>query len=300
MNFHCESEDSEPEAMICLSRRAASFLILTSYFFLSRALPGRAHRLLKLRPVQTDPFFAQTENQSLLVICARKKIRNAAILGIVWGVFNFLLGYFAIRFNPLNIGLILLGLLMIATGLNALRKPSLHCLLAEGFLAPLFFIWNLGITMLNVSPGPGAAAHINPHALIWPALAAVVFFRQYRRLGHLKEAMSAMAHDTVKEATALCKSLFKAKLKESPDIAEASSRRCRMRLMSDAVFCVQRNLASAFYVNRAAFQHCIPDLNRKRLRMVVRHPLGKLTYAFDKKNSDKIKTWLATSPAQAS
>ena len=112
--------------------------------------------------------------------------------------------------------------------------------------------------------------------------------------------MSAMAHETVKEATALCKGLFKAKLKESPDIAEASSRRCRMRLMSDAVFCVQRNLASAFYVNRAAFQHCIPDLNRKRLRMVVRHPLGKLTYAFDKKNSDKIKTWLASSPAQAS
>jgi hypothetical protein len=34
--------------------------------------------------------------------------------------------------------------------------------------------------------------------------------------------------------------------------------------------------------------------------MVVRHPLGKLTYAFDKKNSDKIKTWLASSAAQAS
>ena len=248
--------------------------------------------------MQTDPFFALNENQSLLVICARKKIRNAAILGIVWGVINLLLGYFAVRINPLNVGLVLLGLLMLGTGVNALRKPSLHCLLAEGFVAALLFVWNLGITMVNVSAG--AAAHVNPHTLIWPAVAAVVFFQQYRRLGHLKEAMSAMAHETVKEATALCKGLFKAKLKESPDIAEASSRRCRMRLMSDAVFCVQRNLASAFYVNRAAFQHCIPDLNRKRLRMVVRHPLGKLTYAFDKKNSDKIKTWLASSLSQAS
>ena len=73
-----------------------------------------------------------------------------------------------------------------------------------------------------------------------------------------------------------------------------------MRLMSDAVFCVQRNLAAAFYVNRPALQQCIPDLNRKRLRMVVRHPLGKLTYAFDKKNSDKIKGWLAGSLSQAS
>jgi hypothetical protein len=39
-------------------------------------------------------------------------------------------------------------------------------------------------------------------------------------------------------------------------------------------------------------------LNRKRVRMVVRHPLGKLTYAFDKKNSDKIKGWLTASSAQ--
>lgn len=250
--------------------------------------------------MQTDPFFSLTENQSLLVVCARKKIRNAAMLGIGWGIFNLLLGFFALRFNQLNVGLVFLGLVMVATGANALRKPSLHCLLAEGFVAALLFVWNLGITMLNVSAGPAAAAHINPHALIWPAVAALVFFRQYRRLGHLKETMSAMAHETVKEATALCKSLFKAKLKESPDIAEASSRRCRMRLMSDAVFCVQRNLASAFYVNRPALQQCIPDLNRKRLRMVVRHPLGKLTYAFDKKNSDKIRTWLASSPVQAS
>jgi hypothetical protein len=29
----------------------------------------------------------------------------------------------------------------------------------------------------------------------------------------------------------------------------------------------------------------------------VRHPLGKLSYAFDKKNSDKIKGWLR--PADA-
>jgi hypothetical protein len=71
-----------------------------------------------------------------------------------------------------------------------------------------------------------------------------------------------------------------------------------MRLMSDAVFCAQRNLARAFYMNRATFQGCIPDLSRKKLRVVVRHPLGKLTYAFDKKNSEKIKGWLSAPAAQ--
>jgi hypothetical protein len=246
--------------------------------------------------MQTDPLFNRNENQALLVVCARKKIRNAALIGIVWGALNLLLGIFAIRINPVNAGLLLLGLLMLITGVNALRKPSLSCLLVEGIVAVLLFVWNLGISLLNELAGAG---HINPHLLIWPAIAAGVFFHQYHRLGHLKDAMSAMAHDTVKEATALCKTLFKAKLKESPDIAEASSRRCRLRLMTDAVFCVQRNLAAAFYLNRDTFQQCIPDLNRKRLRMVVRHPLGKLTFAFDKKNSDKIKGWLSNSLAQA-
>jgi hypothetical protein len=246
--------------------------------------------------MQTDPSFALNENQALLVVCARKKIRNAAILGIVWGAVNISLGaVLTVKVNPLNAGLLLLGLLMFGTGVTALRKPSLHCLLAEGFVAALLFIWNAGTTILNLSAG--VEPHINPHFFIWPAVAAGVFFQQYRRLGHLKESMSAMAHDTVKEATALCKGLFKAKIKESPDIAEASSRRYRMRFMSDAAFCVQRNLAAAFYLNRATVQQCIPDLNRKRLRMVVRHPLGKLTYAFDKKNSEKIKGWLAASPA---
>lgn len=296
MQFHASRGYLSVVVSAANSTETPATSFATTLFDVSRG----ACDVLKFAPMQTDPFFALNENQSLLVICARKKIRNAALLGIVWGVFNLLMGFFAIRVNPLNAGLFLFGLIMLGTGINALRKPSLHCLLAEAFVAALLFVWNLGITMLNVSAGGAAAAHINPHTLIWPAVAAAVFFQQYRRLGHLKEAMSAMAHETVKEATALCKNLFKAKLKESPDIAEASSRRCRMRLMSDAVFCVQRNLAAAFYVNRPALQQCIPDLNRKRLRMVVRHPLGKLTYAFDKKNSDKIKGWLANSLSQVS
>jgi hypothetical protein len=248
--------------------------------------------------MQTDPSFSQNENQALLVVCARQKIRNAAILGIIWGVINIALGVFAIRINPLNAALLLLGLMMLATGITGLRKPSLHCLLAQGIVAALLFVWNVGITILNVIAGD--APHISPHMFIWPAAAAAVFFQQYSRLGHLKESMAAMAHDTVKEATALCKSLFKAKVKDSPDIAEASSRKYRMRFMSDAAFCVQRDLAAAFYLNRATVQQCIPDLNKKRLRMVVQHPLGKLTYAFDQPNSEKIRGWLAGSPAQAS
>ena len=247
--------------------------------------------------MQHDPVFDSTENQALLVVCARKTIRNTAIAAIVWGVINLVIGYVGIQVNVLNVCVLALAVLMLGTGIVALTKPSLHALLAAAVVSVLLLCWNVGITVLNVMADAGE--HSFGGGLILPLIAAVIFFKQYLKLGHLKEAIGAMDHGTVKEASGLCKQLFKSKLKESPDIAEASSRRCRMRLMSDAVFCAQRNLARAFYMNRANLQGCIPDLNRKKLRVVVRHPLGKLTYAFDKKNSEKIKGWLnapATQP----
>jgi hypothetical protein len=244
--------------------------------------------------MQHDPLFDSTENQALLVVCARKTIRNTGIAAIVWGLINLAWGCVLVRLNILNAGVVGLGLLMLGTGIIALTKPSLYSLLASAVVSVLLLCWNGGIFVLNAMAGqpiPGGG-------FILPLIAAVIFFKQYFKLGYLKESIAAMNHQTVKDATGLCKELFKSKLKTSPDIAEASSRRCRLRLMSDAVFCVQRNLARAFYLNRAHFQTCIPDLNQKKLRVVVRHPLGKLTYAFDKKNSDKIKGWLSAPASQ--
>ncbi len=245
-----------------------------------------------------DPLFDSTENQALLVVCARKTIRNTGIAGIVWGGINLIIGYGAIQVTMLNVGLLALALMMLGTGILALAKPSLHALLAAAIVSTLLLFWNVGVTTLNLMAGDTEGAITG--SLIVPLIAAVIFFKQYLKLGHLKESIASMNHETVKEASGLCKQLFKSKLKESPDIAEASSRRCRMRFMSDAVFCAQRNLARAFYMNRTHFQECIPDLNRKKLRMVVRHPLGKLTYAFDKKNSEKIRGWLGVSAAAQS
>jgi hypothetical protein len=104
-----------------------------------------------------------------------------------------------------------------------------------------------------------------------------------------------MDHATVKEATGICKQLFKSKLKQSPDIVQTTSKRFRLRLMTDSVLCVQGNLATAFSLNRTDFRQCIQNAEKKCLKVVVRHPLGELSYAFDKKNSEKIKTWLGAS-----
>lgn len=241
-----------------------------------------------------DPLFDSTENQALLAVCARHTIRNAGIGALIWGVINLGIGYAGIQVNILNVCVLGIALLMLGTGIAALAKPSLHALLAAAVVSTLLLVWNIGIIVLNFmagARGPGFGG-----GLILPLVAAAVFFQQYVKLGHLKAAIGTMDHGAVKEASGLCQQLFKSKLKHSPDIAEASSKRCRMRLMSDAVFFAQRNLGRAFHMSRTNFQQCIEDSGKKRIRVVVRHPLGKLTYAFDKKNSDKIKGWLAAPP----
>src|SRR5207302_2017535 len=235
-----------------------------------------------------------TRRQTRLGVCCRKTIRHAVMHGIVWGAINLVIGFFAIQAAPLSAGILVLGLLVLGAGVTALNKPSIQSLLNEAVVSVLLLCWNIGIAIFNVRSGYGD--HVNGHGLIWPAIAAIIFFRQYKKLGHLKNAIASMHHAKVKEASDLCKQLFKSRLRQSPDIVEASSRRYHLRLMSESVFCAQRNLSQAFHMNREKFEECLRDIGKKRLRVVVRHPLGKIAYAFDKKNSDKIKGWLAVPP----
>lgn len=236
------------------------------------------------------PQFDTQQNQTLLAMCARKTIRTAASAGVVWGIVNLIIGYGATVVNPVNIGLIALALLMLGAGTAALRKPTIGSLRTEAFVSVLLFLWNLGVTILNVRAGAKEA--VTPVHLIFPLIAAIAFFRQYSRLGHLRDVIANLDQPAVKEAVAVCKGIFKSKLKRSPDVVEARSRRCRLKLIGDSILCVQRNLSRAFTLSRTDFQQCIVQPEKSRLRVVVRHPLGKLSYAFDRKNSAKIKAWL--------
>ena len=244
-----------------------------------------------------DAVFDSTENQALLAVCARKTIRTAAIAAIVWGAINLVIGFFAVQVNPLNAGILLLALVMLGAGLSAIRNPSLTSLRTEGLLSIMLLCWNLEIAGINSRTGH--ADHVNGHGLIFPLIAAIAFFRQYRRLEHLKDTINSMDHGLIQEARSLCKQLFKTKLKQSPDVVQVTSKRYRVRLMADSIFCAQRSLAQAFHMKREQFRNCIADLEKKNLRVVIRHPLGKIAYAFDKKSSDKIKAWLSINPTPA-
>ena len=244
-----------------------------------------------------DSVFDTTENQALLAVCARKTIRTAAIAAIVWGGINLVIGSFAVQVSPLNAGILLIAVLMLGAGLSAIRNPSLGSLRTEAFLSLLLLCWNVGISVVDARTGH--PDQINGHGLVFPAIAAIAFFRQYRRLGHLKDTIDSMDHGLIKEARSLCKQLFKTKLKQSTDVVQVTSKRYRVRLMADSIFCAQRSLAHAFHMKREHFRNCIANLEKKRLRVVVRHPLGKIAYGFDKKSSDRIKAWLTVNPTPA-
>lgn len=62
--------------------------------------------------------------------------------------------------------------------------------------------------------------------------------------------------------------------------------------MEETVFFVQRGIKRAFITGRSEIRNACKDLQAKRLKMIFNHPLGKLTYRFDRKNSDKIKEWI--------
>ena len=117
-------------------------------------------------------MFDSAQNQAFLALCARKTIRNAAIAGVIWGAINLTVGYFAVLTNPLNAGILALGLLMLGSGLAALRKPSLGALLTEAVVSLLLFCWNLGVTIMNARAG--YTGHINAHGLIFPAIIAIL------------------------------------------------------------------------------------------------------------------------------
>ena len=244
-----------------------------------------------------DPLFDSKQNQALLVICARKTIRGIGIGGLIWGLINLFIGIVAVQVTLLNLGLVFLALLMLGTGLCAMARPSLTALLLEAIVSVLLFCWNVGITILNVLAGD--ASHVNGHGLIFPALAAFYFFREYNRLSHLREAIRTIDAQTVKQATILCKALLKEKIKVRLDIAETAGKKFRIQFLSDSVFCVQSTLTRAFHMSVEDFRKCIKDANAKKLKLIVSHPLGKLTYAFDRRNSEKIKGWLGIVPAQA-
>ena len=227
-----------------------------------------------------------------MVVCARKQIRNIGIGGLIWGILNTLMGVFAVQVNLINIGILLLGLLMLGAGINALRRPSLQAIFLEALVGACLFVWNIIITVINTLEG----APVRPQGIIFPAIVVAVFFNQYKKLRHLRDMIATMPAEDLERAQTICKELQRKKVKKEPDIAESTDKKFRFALTGDRIFCFRRDMLRAFYVSKTEFRSVLGDLNKSKLQMLVEHPLGKLKHSFNKKNSEKIKAWFGLEP----
>lgn len=240
-----------------------------------------------------EGWFDTQENRTLLAICARKLIANIGVGGIIWGAINTGLGILWLQFGLINIGVLILGVMMLGTGVRALKNPTLHILLLETIITVLLLVWNVFISIWNMM----VTGEANFGGIIFPLIIAITFFKYYRSLQHVKDEITTVRPEEVKAAKAACKALIKKKLKDEPGVIQTTNRKCRVQLMDDKAFFIQRDLMRAFVVTRENVERLIGTPEAKSLRMLINHPLGELKYKFNRKNSDKLKSWLAA-PAE--
>lgn len=236
-----------------------------------------------------DSLFYATENKTLIAICTRKLISNIGIGGIIWGVMNIAIGVVSIQASLINIGLVILGIMMLGTGVQAIRSPSLGVLMTETIVAIILFLWNLGISILNFQ----AMGTFEPRGLIFPLVIAAVLANYYRKLGHLREQIASADPVLIRTTKQMCKMLLKKKLKNEPSVVQTSNRKCRAQLTNDKAFFIQRDLMRAFVGSRNDVLDAISKPGAKNLKLQFDHPVGRLQYQFDKKNSEKLNNWLS-------
>ena len=238
-----------------------------------------------------DDWFDTDRNRTLLAISARRLIRAVGIGGVIWGAINIAIGTVAMQVAAVNVGIVFLGLLMLGVGIQALVNPTLGVMLTATVVAGLLFAWNLAMTILNAVE----VGQFNPAGLIFPVVFTVAFLNAYRKLQHVSGHIRSIDKETLKGAMATCKALAKKKLKNEPGIVQAQARRCRAQLMGEDAFFVQPGLLRAFVGSRDDIRNAVVNPKAKRLKLHFRHPLGKLVYKFDRRNSDKLKAWFSAS-----
>lgn len=241
-----------------------------------------------------DAFFDTEDNKTLTAICTRRLIRNIGIGGIIWGVINLLLGIAAIQVTSLNAGILILGTLMLITGTYALKKPSFEVLQAETLVCALLFFWNVGIAVLNTMAG----STFDPRGLIFPGIIAFVMFKYYRRLGYLRGWIESVDPEQINQTRQMCKTLLKIKLKNEPSVIQTTNGRCRVKFIEKTGLFIQGDQIRAFIATKEEIYLAIQKPYTSNFKLIFNHPAGQLIYIFDKKNSEKLKTWLTSDNVQ--
>ncbi len=135
--------------------------------------------------------------------------------------------------------------------------------------------------------------------MIFPIIIAVSLLGTYRKLGHVKEQIASLDRQQVKTAKQLNRKLLRAKPALDPDLIPSVGNTCRIKIMGDEAFFVQRGAARPFVAERENVRDALVNAEAAKLCLRFEHPLGKLKYTFSKANSQKLRGWLDDVPPTA-
>jgi hypothetical protein len=135
-------------------------------------------------------------------------------------------------------------------------------------------------------------SNIGIGGIIWGVI-NIAIANIYRKLGHLREQIASVDPEKIKATKLMCKTLLKKKLKAEPSIVQTADRKCRAQLMEGAAFFIQRDMMRAFIATKEDVRNAIVKADAKSLKLHFDHPVGKLKYQLDKKNSEKVNDWFA-------
>ena len=96
----------------------------------------------------------------------------------------------------------------------------------------------------------------------------------------------------------MCKALKKVKLKEDPSVIQSTNRQFRIKFMNNKGLIFQRRMLFAFTATKEEIYLAIKNPYIKSFTVEFHHPVLKLTFKFDRKNSEKLKRWLSSQSRQ--
>jgi hypothetical protein len=145
----------------------------------------------------------------------KKQLRSAAWGSLIFGVIAMGIGTYSIADNPLNGVLVLIGLFLLIEGTWLLKAPKPVGLIVDGIALLIVGVWNIAVTLLNLSAGAKSGG-------FFPILAViqiVMGFKSIRRYPRFVGVTSLASNQEILNKTQeLINQVNKADEKTSKDI----------------------------------------------------------------------------------
>ncbi|NLF40511.1 hypothetical protein GX586_13790 [bacterium] len=238
-----------------------------------------------------DPLFDSEQNRALLAFCARRQIRNNGIGGIAWGAINIIIGIGGTDAPAIRMGMAVLGAAMLLVGIWVLRRPTRRALFVEMVVSITLSAW----LMRSEIDSHQGLDEMDLRVAALPLFVAIAFIGNYRGLQRVDGRVFSIDAQRIRKAEEICKAVMEEELEDDHSVVESTMRQCRAQLLDGRAFFIQRNLTRAFVATRDAVRAALASPDANRCKLVFNHPLGRLVYRFNSRQTGKIKAWLAQS-----